>query len=693
MSLPSYLANIKSSGFYRFVWDKSAVSPAQAETMRILIGYSEKGPFNTPVYVDNVADFNTTYGNPSKKLERKGIYFHRLAQQALSSGPILALNLKPFDSEQISYININGEDTELATPINVSQKEVKSVYNTNRFWSLDSDQLPTNIKGTKYMYLAATDSKSTSCSVFVRKSKSVSASYNLTLREWYSAASDEIPSYLEDKLNTNLTDYFVDVYVFRGKFTPELCGPASADGSTPAGVLNPYFKVFDAEGSEIANYPEGGYEEGTVVALRDDYTDIFEEESDALQALADDENSNFLYKYQGCTIPYFKDAMGYYLSVDILLNKDNYDHKLLMKLDESMLDDADSATVDQYLICKEVTDGKQSPIYLEGYDYKALDGSKTSATEYVDKIISVIETESGIRTALTNNVDVEYHYLIDTFNSYSDSKSILSKSKLALLTKEKDNAFAILNFPAINSFITDGNSTYLKNGKFDMSLVASKYTLPSESQGASWCAFFTQVTFSDGTVKSYVPSAALVSNNFMSKWGARQPYYIVAGPTYGVIDYSGMTGPDYNYGRSDLDILEPMGVNAIIYVPRKGTFINSNQTAKQKPVSALSKIHVRELVIYLQDEIENMLQNYQWELNTQTLRDTIKQKADYILENIQNNGGIYAYNSVCDETNNTSEVIDNEMVVLDLEIEPARGAGKMVQTLTIHKTGAISSQG
>ena len=177
----------------------------------------------------------------------------------------------------------------------------------------------------------------------------------------------------------------------------------------------------------------------------------------------------------------------------------------------------------------------------------------------------------------------------------------------------------------------------------------------------------------------------------MEKWNSRQPYYIVAGPNYGRMEYEGLICPDYNYGRADLDELEPYGVNAMVYVPRKGTYINSNQTAKQTPVSALSKVHVRELVIYLQNEIEAMLQNYQWELNTQTLRDAVKTKADTILEKIKANGGVYDYINTCDGTNNTAEVIDNEMLILDTAIEPARGAGKMVQRLTIHKTGGISS--
>jgi hypothetical protein len=177
----------------------------------------------------------------------------------------------------------------------------------------------------------------------------------------------------------------------------------------------------------------------------------------------------------------------------------------------------------------------------------------------------------------------------------------------------------------------------------------------------------------------------------MEKWNSRQPYYIVAGPNYGRISYDGLVGPDYNYSREDLDVLEPFGVNCMVYVPRKGTYINSNQTAKQAPISPLSKVHVRELVIYLQNEIEAMMENYQWELNTQTLRDTIKTKADTILERVKLNGGVYAYLNVCDSTNNTPEVIDNEMVILDTSIEPARGAGKMVQRLTIHKSGGLSA--
>ena len=677
MSLPNYLAKIKSSGVYRFVWDKSIIPPQTAETLRLVVGYSEKGPFNTPVYVETVSDFITIYGNISKRLERKGIYFHRLALQALSAGPILALNVKPFTNEKVDVITFNAcdiEDKQLSTT--QQYLTVSNVYDTNRFWTLNADLLPSKIEEfangngsiSKYISVVSTDTKENSCSIFMRPSKPESYK-GITVRQWYNSQSLEMPEYLFDIQDTNLDNYFMDVYVFRGQFTDELC--------KNGGVLATYFDQ-DAEG---------------LVINTTSYVDAFGDKADALDDMASDVNSNFIATYTGCTIPYFKDANGSYISLDIKFNQDNSKHKMLMKLDEARLEDVTSEELVSLLsglyVNNDVfgSDFEAFPIYLKGYDYTTIE--KTTSMANMQNLIFGQLRDKGMRTALTNRVDIEYHYLVDTFDSLV-SKGC--KSELAALAKEKDNTFAILNFPKMSNFVSDADFKSEFNGTFDIKKIANKFSLPSELNGASYAGFYTQLTFSDGTLKNVIPSAALVSNNFMEKWSSRQPYYIVAGPIYGRLNYEGMVGPDYNFGRSDLDVLEPMGVNAIIYVPRKGTYINSNQTAKQIPVSALSKVHIRELVIYLQNEIESLLQSYQWELNTQPLRDTIKAKADSILDTIMNNGGVYAYRNVCDSSNNTPEIIDNEMIVLDTEIEPARGAGKMVHQLTIHKTGGMTSK-
>ena len=344
--------------------------------------------------------------------------------------------------------------------------------------------------------------------------------------------------------------------------------------------------------------------------------------------------------------------------------------------------------------------GIMEPVYLEGYTYK---NSKPVSTSMIDKfkwqnfILSVLTDYKGIRTALLEKSEVDYRYIIDTFESYVGPSC---KNVLTFLAKEKQSAFAILNFPAIKTFVKCPYASFTDSkGVFDTKYVVKGYnpskshsmgfSIPSDAEGASFGAFYTCLKFSDGYLDSIVPSAALVSNLFMEKYLSRQPYYIVAGPNYGVISASGLVGPDYNFCRAELDDLEPFGVNAMVYRPGFGTFINSNQTAKQTPVSALSKVNIRELVIYLQDEIEKLLQSYQWEFNNQTVRNKIKDKADSICLQIQKNGGIIDYLNVMDESNNTPEIIDNEMAVLSTHIEPGRGLGKMIHELTLYRTGMM----
>ena len=681
MSLPNYLAKIKSSGMYRFTFDKSQVSPMDAEIMRLVIGYSDKGPFNNPVYIDNKQDFINLFGKENKRLEKKGVFFHRMALQALSAGPILALNLKPFDvagedgtQEQFDYVTFNPCDVRNQESLTVKQINVRDLFDRDRFWKIDSDKLASKINidshGTNdYINIAATDTKELSCSIFIRKCQdTVVKQYDVTIRDWYKGLGEEMPEYLEGYEDTKVKDFFAEVYVFRGEFTEALT----------TGILSQYFK----DGS-----------------LSTEYTNTFGEHGDALAGLASDDNSNFLGVYRGCLLPYFKDQLGSYISLDVLFNSDKDTHKMIMKLDDSIIEDVLDKTEGHnklthwasnvgWLAGSEGVNSALKPTYIRGYVYGTLD-RRSTANQIYKKSLGVLTEEKGIFLALTNHVDSEFHYIIDTFDYIVGGDTLTTKHSISTIAKEKDNCLAIINAPSMNSLMS--NIPSFKMSEFEKGSYKSYFSLPSEVNGASYCAYYTPLVFGEGPIKTTVPSAALVSNNFMEKWISRQPYYIVAGPNYGRMDAEGMIGPDYNYSKADLDVLEPMGINCMVYVPRKGTYINSNQTAKQTPVSALSKVHVRELVIYLQNEIESMLQNYQWELNTTTLRDTVKTKADSILEKIKLNGGVYDYNNVCDESNNTPEVIDNEMIILDTAIEPARGAGKMVQRLTIHKTGGISS--
>lgn len=679
MALPVYLQQFKAAGIYRVVYDQSTVRGVEAETLRLVVGYSEQGPFNIPTYVKSVSEFKALYGNINKNLERRGVFFHRLAIQALAAGPILCLNLKKFNNEQVQYCAIgSGADAPnnpLATP-EPENAAVTSIYDTSGFWELSEENVSALSKTKKnYINICAADTIKNSNTFFIRKAIASNVKgYDITVSDWYSDES-EIPEFLKEHLDAKISDFIAEVYVFGGQFTKEQISASS--------VLDKYF---DPE----AESP----------TLRPEVIDAWGDNQDTLEMLYKEDTAKPIGHYVGSLIPEFKDKNGNYMALNIVFNQDENVHNMIMSFYTDLL--YDNADAYNNIVLPETIENKMpKPVYLKGYTYttdKITD--LDTKIKWHKSILKTLTKYKGLRRALLNKSNIDFRYIVDTFEAYPETgtssdiaEQDTTKSMLSYLAKQKESALAILNFPSVRNFVksSDTSDTYLTNNVFDINKVVNKYKLPSNAEGASFCAFYTPVKFTDGYIDTIVPSAGLVSNLFMQKYTSRQPYYIIAGPNYGLISSNGLVGPDYNYSNDELQIIEPFGVNCMIYRPGFGTFINANQTAKQTPVSALSKVHVRELVIYLQDEIEKVLQSYQWEFNNTTTRNAILDKANQICARVAANGGIQAYLNVMDESNNTPDVIDNEMAILSTHIEPGRGCGKMIQELTIYRTGELSS--
>ena len=658
MAIPVQFQQFKSAGIYRVVYDRSTVLGTDAELLRLVVGYSPKGPFNTPVYVKSVSDFKTMFGGISKALEKRGCFFHRTCIHALEAGPILALNLKPFGEEEVGCAAISDSGIDTSDP-----KLVTEIYDTTRFWKLDPEKLN---DGESYFHIAATNSKETSTSIIVRKpADSKVAAYNISVADWYNAYNLVIPDFLVGSENKKMKDFFTEVYVFKGQFTAD---------SIKAGALNTYFDTTDG------------------VKVKKTIKNAFGKDIDALDALFNDNASGALAHYVGALIPELVDPNSGYISIDVLMNEDSDITNLMASLDDSMLFDASGDPKASVMTGSFAATNTETltPVYLEGFTYlssKPEDATVAKKVEWQNKILGVINEYEGLRNGLLSQAEIDYRYIIDSFETYP-TPSVELKSQLSYLAKSKELCFAILNYPSVRAMVSAGLAT---NGVFDVNKAVKSLLLPTESNGASFCAFYTPLKFSDGYIDTIVPSAGLVSNLFMGKYNGRFAYSIVAGPNYGNISYQQLVGPDYHYSQEELHVIEPYGVNCMIYRPTFGTFINANQTAKQTPKSALSSINVRELVIYLQSEIGKVLQSYQWEFNNPVTRNAIKTKADIICAQAKANGGIQQFLNVMDESNNTPDIIDNEMCVLSTHIEPGRGMGKMIHELTIYRTGGMTA--
>ena len=182
-----------------------------------------------------------------------------------------------------------------------------------------------------------------------------------------------------------------------------------------------------------------------------------------------------------------------------------------------------------------------------------------------------------------------------------------------------------------------------------------------------------------------------MSNLFVQK---DNPWSVAAGVLRGVLNgYN----PEVPLSTKDREWLEAMGINAIIDAgdDQHTICVYGNKTSKQKPVSALSALSFRDFVVYIMDEIENIIRPYVFVENTEAVRTEIVSKCNTFLKSVtatpNRSGGLTAFEVIMNGTNNTAEIIDNFYGVLDIKIEGARPMEKLVQRLYILPTGALTA--
>ena len=89
------LTQFKASGVYTLEFDASESIILNTQTIRLVIGFSRKGPFNSPVYLPDTKTARRIFGEIDPFLESRGSFFHRSLFTCLEIGPIFGLNLLP----------------------------------------------------------------------------------------------------------------------------------------------------------------------------------------------------------------------------------------------------------------------------------------------------------------------------------------------------------------------------------------------------------------------------------------------------------------------------------------------------------------------------------------------------------------------------------------------------------------------
>jgi hypothetical protein len=320
-----------------------------------------------------------------------------------------------------------------------------------------------------------------------------------------------------------------------------------------------------------------------------------------------------------------------------------------------------------------------------------------------NQVLNLVAKGTPMFKALINKEALDFRYLIDSFGLGLTERS---KQQLVDICGDRLDAFGFLNMPSLRSFKNSSSPSFVNSeGTLQVKYVASGGDPESnpaflysfgDGAGTTTVGYFTPyVTVNDNGRPLEFPPASFVATTYMRKHISNitsvTPWTIAAGVTNGKI--TNTSGIEMDFTQEDIEYLNQAQMNPIVFKRNRGYQIETENTAQTLYKSALSYIHVREVLIELERELSRMLLDYQWKFNTPDVRAEIKLRADVICETYVSKNGLYNFFNKMDEENNTSEIIDNQIGVIDTYVEPIKGMGIIVNNITILRTGAINAGG
>ena len=229
-------------------------------------------------------------------------------------------------------------------------------------------------------------------------------------------------------------------------------------------------------------------------------------------------------------------------------------------------------------------------------------------------------------------------------------------------------------------------------------------TVNSNTQTANIINFFAGVTPSNYAVFDsghkytydrfnsqflYLPCNSDIAGVMARTSIIQYPWYSPAGANRGVINNAIKLA--YNPSQSQRDSLYSNAINPIIASPGQGIILFGDKTASNV-VSAFDRINVRRLFLTIENQIGRVARSQLFEFNDVITRNNFVSIVEPYLRDIKAKRGVTDFQIVCDESNNTPDVIDSNQFKADIYIKPARSINFINLTFVATRTGVSFSE-
>ena len=294
------------------------------------------------------------------------------------------------------------------------------------------------------------------------------------------------------------------------------------------------------------------------------------------------------------------------------------------------------------------------------------------------------DIQSGY-TLFENTEEYEVDFILMGSANYSKSEAQALANKCIAVAEARKDAVAFIS-PYRGAFISDSQTGSVTNYDIDTvtNNVLSFYAPATSTTYGVFDSGYKYMYDRFNDTFRYVPLNGDIAGTCARTDIQQFPWFSPAGTSRGAILNAVKLA--YNPGRKQRDALYTNRINPVIFSPGAGIILFGDKTGFGKS-SAFDRINVRRLFIYLEDAISEAAKDFLFEFNDEITRTNFVNIVEPFLRDVQSKRGIFDYVVICDETNNTPEIIDSNEFIADIYIKPARSINFIGLTFIATRTG------
>ena len=285
----------------------------------------------------------------------------------------------------------------------------------------------------------------------------------------------------------------------------------------------------------------------------------------------------------------------------------------------------------------------------------------------------------------TEETDIDFVLMGGSMPTETDTKA--KATKVIAIADSRKDCIAFVSAHKANQIASTGN-TALTSIEQKEKTIAFFDGLASTSYAVFDSGYkYVYDRFSDKY--RYIPCNGDIAGLCVQTSNVQEDWYSPAGLNRGgILNAVKMA---YNPNKADRDELYQSRINPVTSLKGQGTVLFGDKTALGAP-SAFDRINVRRLFLNLEKRARVLAEGVLFELNDATTRSGFASALNSYLSEVQARRGVTDYLVVCDESNNTADVIDRNEFVAEIYVKPTRSINFITVTFTATKTGVSFSE-